>query len=58
MFLIVQTQVIVLAIPLWIITTHAMPPWTVSAVLLVNTGVVALFQVRAVRGVTTPLDAG
>lgn len=58
MLLTVQTQVIVLAIPLWIITTHATPAWTVSAVLLVNTAVVALFQVRAVHGIATPLDAG
>jgi MFS family permease len=58
MLLSLQIQVLTLAIPLWIITRHAAPAWTVSALLLLNTGVVAVYQVRAAAGVVTPVDAG
>ncbi|MFJ4871195.1 MFS transporter [Streptomyces sp. NPDC088757] len=41
-----------LALPLWIVERTAAPGWTVSALFVLNTGVVMLFQVRAARSVT------
>ncbi|WP_280923804.1 MFS transporter [Streptomyces bikiniensis] len=41
-----------LALPLWIVGRTAAPGWTVSALFVLNTGVVMLFQVRAARSVT------
>ncbi|MYV64526.1 MFS transporter, partial [Streptomyces sp. SID2131] len=41
-----------LALPLWIVERTAAPGWTVSALFVLNTGVVTLFQVRAARSVT------
>ncbi|MET9934086.1 MFS transporter [Streptomyces sp. NPDC006324] len=41
-----------LALPLWIVERTAAPGWTVSALFVLNTGVVMLFQVRATRSVT------
>lgn len=41
-----------LALPLWIVERTATPGWTVSALFVLNTGVVMLFQVRAARSVT------
>ena len=56
--LMIQNQVMVLGLPLWIVTGHALPVWTVAATLLVNTSMVALFQVRAVRRIDSPEEAG
>ncbi|MFC7791485.1 MFS transporter [Streptomyces cinereoruber] len=41
-----------LALPLWIVERTAAPGWAVSALFVLNTGVVMLFQVRAARSVT------
>ncbi|MGW0028404.1 MFS transporter [Streptomyces sp. NPDC003314] len=41
-----------LALPLWIVERTAAPGWTVSALFVLNTGAVTLFQVRAARSVT------
>ncbi|MFJ4336765.1 MFS transporter [Streptomyces sp. NPDC088915] len=41
-----------LALPLWIVERTAAPGWTVSALFVLNTGVVMLLQVRAARSVT------
>ncbi|MFE5730151.1 MFS transporter [Streptomyces sp. NPDC056528] len=41
-----------LALPLWIVERTAAPGWTVSALFVLNTGAVMLFQVRAARSVT------
>jgi MFS family permease len=50
--MLLRMPVISLAIPLWIVErTHA-PTWLVSAVLLLNTLAVMLWQVRVSRGVT------
>ncbi|MER5741424.1 MFS transporter, partial [Streptomyces sp. NPDC002262] len=41
-----------LALPLWIVQRTAAPGWTVSALFVLNTAAVTLFQVRAARPVT------
>jgi hypothetical protein len=47
----IQGQVLVFALPLWIVGhTHA-PRWLVGASVLVNTGMVVALQVRASRGI-------
>lgn len=38
------------AIPLWVIRETNAPQWWISAIMIVNTGAVILFQVRASRG--------
>ncbi|WP_239341864.1 MFS transporter [Frankia sp. CiP3] len=50
----IQYRVLTAAVPLWLVSrTHA-PRWSVSTVILVNTVIVVLFQVRASRNVDTP----
>ncbi len=56
--LMIQHQVTVLALPLWILTEHKVPLWMISACMLTNTLIVVLFQVRVVRGLDTPGAAG
>lgn len=52
MIMLLRMPIISLAIPLWIVQrTHA-PGWMVSAVLVLNTVAVMLFQVRIARRVT------
>ncbi|MEU9078792.1 MFS transporter [Kitasatospora sp. NPDC048538] len=46
------------ALPLWIVGHTSAPRWTTSAVLLLNTGLIAAFQVRAARDVTGVDAAG
>jgi hypothetical protein len=43
------------ALPLWLIEVTTAPRWLVSATMLLNTAIVVAFQVRASRGVDTPL---
>ena len=38
------------AIPLWVIRETSAPRWWISAIMIVNTGAVIIFQVRASRG--------
>ncbi|WP_137988260.1 MFS transporter [Streptomyces vilmorinianum] len=41
-----------LALPLWIVQRTSAPGWVVSALFVLNTGVVMLFQVRTAKAVT------
>ena len=50
----IQYRVLTAAVPLWLVDRILAPKWSVSLVMLINTAIVALFQVRAGRGVTTP----
>jgi MFS transporter len=54
----IQYRVLTVAIPLWIVTATRAPGWTVAAVVVLNTAVVVLFQVRVSRGIDTPLRGG
>ncbi|MFD5871729.1 MFS transporter [Streptomyces sp. NPDC060322] len=51
MVLLLRMPLISLAIPLWIADRTAAPAWAVSALLLLNTMAVMLFQVRTAAGV-------
>jgi MFS family permease len=53
----IQYRVLTVAVPLWLVDRIEAPKWSVSMVILVNTAIVILFQVRASRGITT-LAAG
>jgi MFS family permease len=54
----IHGQVLVFALPVWIISqTHA-PRWFVGVAVLVNTALVAALQVRASRGIDTTPAAG
>jgi MFS family permease len=46
-------EVLVLAMPLWVVSHTPAPRWLVSPLLLVNTVLIVLFQVRASRGAET-----
>ncbi|MEU7111811.1 MFS transporter [Streptomyces sp. NPDC046182] len=46
-----------LALPLWIVQRTSAPGWIVSALFVLNTGAVMLFQVRAARKVTGLTEA-
>jgi hypothetical protein len=48
-----QYEVLLLAVPLWIVARTAAPRWLVAVLLIVNTLLVVLFQVRASRGSET-----
>lgn len=54
----IQYRVLSVAVPLWLVAHADAPKWTVSMVILVNTAIVVLFQVRASRAVTTPAAGG
>ena len=45
------------AIPLWVVDHTDAPRWTVALTLIINTVVVALFQVRSSRGISDPPGA-
>jgi MFS family permease len=49
----IQYRVLTVAVPLWLVDRVLAPKWSVSLVMLINTIIVALFQVRASRGITT-----
>lgn len=54
----IQFRVLTAAIPLWLLSrTHA-PRWSVSAVMLVNTAIVVVLQVRASKSVDSPRAGG
>lgn len=55
--LLLRLPLLSLALPLWIVQRTAAPGWTVSALFVLNTGVVMLFQVRAARSVTGLTEA-
>ncbi|WP_282693887.1 MFS transporter [Streptomyces sp. CC208A] len=50
--MLLRLPVLSLALPLWIVQRTAAPGWTVSALFVLNTVAVTLFQVRAARSVT------
>ncbi|MFG3506620.1 MFS transporter [Streptomyces sp. NPDC047821] len=52
MVMLLRMPLISLALPLWIVERTAAPGWTVSALLVLNTGAVMLFQVRTAAAVT------
>ena len=52
-FMAIQYRVLTTAVPLWLVSRTATPHWTVSAVMLVNTGIVVFFQVRVGRSIDT-----
>jgi MFS family permease len=54
----IQYRVLTAAVPLWLVERTLVPKWSVSVVMLVNTGIVVFFQVRASRGVTTLAGGG
>ncbi|MFI1916657.1 MFS transporter [Nocardia sp. NPDC020380] len=54
----IQYRMRSVALPLWLVDQVLAPKWSVSMVMLINTVVVVLFQVRASRGVTTPALGG
>ena len=54
----IQYRVLTAAVPLWLVDRIMAPKWSVSVVMLVNTAIVVLFQVRASRGITTPALGG
>ncbi|ALG10085.1 MFS transporter [Kibdelosporangium phytohabitans] len=51
--MLLHIPLITLATPLWIVQHTDAPRWMVSAILLLNTVSVVLFQVRVARGVTS-----
>ena len=48
----IQYRVLTAAVPLWLVSSTRAPPWSISAVMLVNTAIVVLFQVRASKRIT------
>jgi MFS family permease len=53
----IHYAVLDVAIPLWVVDHTDAPRWTVALVLIINTVVVALFQVRSSRGIADPTTA-
>ncbi|MCI3274641.1 MFS transporter [Streptomyces cylindrosporus] len=50
--LLLRMPLLSLGLPLWVAERTAAPTWVVSALFVLNTGAVMLFQVRTARGVT------
>ncbi|MEV0929882.1 MFS transporter [Streptomyces phaeochromogenes] len=55
--LLLRMPLLSLGIPLWISERTEAPTWLVSALFVLNTGAVMLFQVRMARGVRGPVSA-
>lgn len=53
----IHYAVLDIAIPLWVVDHTDAPRWTVALLLIINTVVVALFQVRSSRGIADPTTA-
>ncbi|MEV0224565.1 MFS transporter [Streptomyces sp. NPDC050704] len=53
-----QYRVLTTALPLWLLAETTAPRWSVSLVMLVNTVLVVVFQVRASRSIDTPRAGG
>lgn len=53
----IHYAVLDVAIPLWVVDHTEAPAWTVALLLVINTLVVALFQVRSSRGIADPASA-
>ncbi|MER5998257.1 MFS transporter [Nonomuraea angiospora] len=54
----VQFKVLTVAIPLWLVGFTAAPRWLVSGTMLISTVMVVALQVRASRGVDSPVAGG
>ncbi|MFB6845270.1 MFS transporter [Streptomyces sp. NPDC056373] len=54
----IQYRVLTVAIPLWLVSQTAAPRWLISAIVIANTAIVVLFQVRASKGIDSPRAAG
>ncbi|MEV6618914.1 MFS transporter [Streptomyces sp. NPDC051051] len=55
--LLLRLPLLSLVLPLWITERTGAPAWLVSALFVLNTAAVTVFQVRAARGVTGPVSA-
>ncbi|MGW1272551.1 MFS transporter [Streptomyces sp. NPDC002491] len=55
--LLLRMPLLSLVLPLWITERTGAPVWLVSALFVLNTAAVTVFQVRAARGVTGPASA-
>ncbi|WP_425245977.1 MFS transporter [Streptomyces sp. NEAU-NA10] len=55
--LLLRLPLLSLVLPLWITSRTGAPAWLVSALFVLNTAAVTVFQVRAARGVTGPASA-
>jgi MFS family permease len=53
----IHYAVLDVAIPLWVVDHTEAPRWTVALLLIINTAVVSLFQVRSSRGIADPASA-
>ncbi|MGW7680058.1 MFS transporter [Kribbella sp. NPDC054772] len=53
----IHYAVLDVAIPLWVVDHTDAPRWTVALLLIINTVVVSLFQVRSSRGIADPTTA-
>ena len=53
----IHYAVLDVAIPLWVVDHTDAPRWTVALLLIINTVVVSLFQVRSSRGIADPTSA-
>ncbi len=53
----IHYAVLDVAIPLWVVDHTDAPRWTVALLLIINTIVIALFQVRSSRGIADPATA-
>jgi MFS family permease len=53
----IHYAVLDVAIPLWVVDHTDAPRWTVALLLVINTIVVSLFQVRSSRGIADPAGA-
>jgi MFS family permease len=53
----IHYAVLDVAIPLWVVDHTEAPRWTIALLLVVNTVVVSLFQVRSSRGIADPASA-
>ncbi|GAA2792498.1 MFS transporter [Kitasatospora sp. CM 4170] len=51
----IQFKVLTVAVPLWLVAATAAPRWLVAGSMLVNTALVVGCQVRAGRGITSPV---
>ncbi|MFI1194834.1 MFS transporter [Micromonospora sp. NPDC020750] len=54
----IHHQVLLFALPLWIVGHTSAPRWLIGAGAFVNTALVVLLQIRASRGVTDSVTAG
>lgn len=54
----IQLQILTIAIPLWLTSHTRAPRWILSAIVVLNTVMVVLFQVRASKRISNAQEAG